>query len=103
MFSLLLDKITDFKLAIFGAMILFVVYYLPDGIYRYTNGWNWNAVAATVAGCALAWGGLVVPFLKPLYNYAWFVGFGVSAAVYYALESRRAPVVNVALRGSVAS
>ena len=31
-FALTLQKITDFKLAIFGAMILFVVYYLPDGI-----------------------------------------------------------------------
>ena len=34
-FSVLLEKITDFKLAIFGAMILFVVYYLPDGIYGF--------------------------------------------------------------------
>ena len=34
-FSVLLDKVTDFKLAIFGAMILFVVYYLPDGIYGF--------------------------------------------------------------------
>ncbi len=31
-FSLFLQKITDFKLSIFGVMILFVVYYLPDGI-----------------------------------------------------------------------
>ena len=31
-FSLLLQRITDFKLTIFGLMILFVVYYLPDGI-----------------------------------------------------------------------
>lgn len=31
-FSLMLEKITDYKLAIFGVMILFVVYYLPDGI-----------------------------------------------------------------------
>jgi branched-chain amino acid transport system permease protein len=31
-FSLYLQKITDYKLSIFGAMILFVVYYLPDGI-----------------------------------------------------------------------
>src|SRR5438046_292380 len=38
--------------------------YLTDGAYRYTNGWNWNAVAATIAGCALAWGGLVIPALK---------------------------------------
>lgn len=31
-FSLGLQKITDFKLSVFGVMILFVVYYLPDGI-----------------------------------------------------------------------
>ena len=31
-FSLMLERITDFKLSIFGVMILFVVYYLPDGI-----------------------------------------------------------------------
>src|SRR5438105_13394935 len=60
--------------------------YLPDGVYRYRNGWNWNAVAATVAGCALAWGGLVVPVLKPLYSYAWFVGFLVAGGVYYLLS-----------------
>ena len=32
-----------------------------------------------------AWIGLVVPALKPLYDYAWFVGFGVSAVVHLAL------------------
>jgi ABC-type branched-subunit amino acid transport system ATPase component/ABC-type branched-subunit amino acid transport system permease subunit len=31
-FSLLLEKITDYKLSIFGMMILFVVYFLPEGI-----------------------------------------------------------------------
>ena len=31
-FSLMLQKITDYKLSVFGMMILFVVYYLPDGI-----------------------------------------------------------------------
>jgi len=31
-FSLFLEKITDYKLTVFGLMILFVVYYLPDGI-----------------------------------------------------------------------
>ena len=74
--------------------------YLPNGIYRYNNGWNWNAVIATVAGCFLAWGGLVIPFLKPLYSYAWFVGFFVSGAVYYALEVRR--TLRVAVELSVA-
>ncbi len=31
-FAMALQKITDYKLSIFGMMILFVVYYLPDGI-----------------------------------------------------------------------
>src|SRR5882672_5744813 len=38
--------------------------YLADGEYR---GWNWRAIGATALGCALAWIGLVVPSLKPLY------------------------------------
>jgi NCS1 family nucleobase:cation symporter-1 len=56
--------------------------YLPEGVYRYAGGWNPHAVIATILGCAFAWGGLVVPALAPLYNYAWFVGFGVAMAVY---------------------
>lgn len=34
-FALMLEKITDYKLTVFGLMILFVVYYLPDGIYGF--------------------------------------------------------------------
>jgi nucleobase:cation symporter-1, NCS1 family len=59
--------------------------YLTRGVYRYTGGWNLAAVAATVVGCALAWGGLVIPALRPLYDYAWFVGFGAAFVVYVAL------------------
>jgi nucleobase:cation symporter-1, NCS1 family len=59
--------------------------YLTDGAYTYRAGWNPPAVVATLMGCALAWGGLVVPALKPLYDYAWFVGFAVSFVVYAAL------------------
>jgi NCS1 family nucleobase:cation symporter-1 len=65
--------------------------YLADGSYRYTGGWNVKAVIATVVGCALAWGGWLWPPLKPLYDYAWFVGFG-AAFVVYALLMRGAPV-----------
>jgi NCS1 family nucleobase:cation symporter-1 len=61
--------------------------YLPRGAYRYSGGWNWKAVAATLAGCALAWGGLVVPALKPLYSYAWFVGFFVAGLLYWGLSA----------------
>ena len=46
--------------------------YLADGVYR---GWKWPAIVATAIGCALAWSGLVVSSLRPLYDYAWFVGF----------------------------
>ena len=60
--------------------------YLPDGVYRFAGGWNWKGVIATVAGCALAWGGLVVPVLKPLYSYAWFVGFFVAGGLYWLLS-----------------
>jgi NCS1 family nucleobase:cation symporter-1 len=59
--------------------------YLADGAYRYASGWNWRAVAATLAGCALAWGGLVIPALRPLYDYAWFVGFGVAFVLHVIL------------------
>ncbi len=62
--------------------------YLTDGVYRYTGGWHLPGVIATAAGCAAAWAGLVVPALRPVYDYAWFVGFGVSLAVYLALARR---------------
>lgn len=59
--------------------------YRPQGAYTYSSGWNWRAVLATVLGCTLAWIGWKVPSLKPLYDYGWFVGFGTSAIVHYAL------------------
>jgi NCS1 family nucleobase:cation symporter-1 len=63
--------------------------YLPDGIYRYTAGWHLAGVVATLAGCAAAWGGLVIPPMRPLYDYAWFVGFAVAFLVYLVMT--RAP------------
>jgi NCS1 family nucleobase:cation symporter-1 len=59
--------------------------YKTDGVYTYAGGWNWRAVGATLLGCAMAWGGLVIPTLRPLYDYAWFVGLLVSGAVYVLL------------------
>ncbi|MBI3265039.1 MAG: NCS1 family nucleobase:cation symporter-1 [Acidobacteria bacterium] len=64
--------------------------YLADGSYRYASGWNWKAVVATATGCAVAWSGLVISALAPLYSYAWFVGFFVSGLLYWA-TSRSAP------------
>ncbi len=36
-FAVSLSQITDWRLSIFGAMILFVVYYLPDGIFGFVR------------------------------------------------------------------
>ena len=44
-----------------------------------------STVIATLVGCALAWGGLVVPVLRPLYDYAWFVGFFAAGLLYVAM------------------
>ena len=59
--------------------------YLSEGAYTYRAGWNIAAVVATVLGCAMAWGGLLLPALRPLYDYAWFLGFAVAFVVYAAL------------------
>jgi NCS1 family nucleobase:cation symporter-1 len=60
--------------------------YLPGGAY---GTWNGRALAATALGCALAWIGLVVPSLKPLYDYAWFVGFATSGLAHVVLARTR--------------
>jgi len=62
--------------------------YRRDGIYEYDSGVNWRAVGALAAGVAVALLGLVAPPLRLLYDYAWFVGFGVSGAIYVMLMQR---------------
>jgi NCS1 family nucleobase:cation symporter-1 len=66
--------------------------YRTKGIYTYLSGWNWRAVIATLLGCALAWGGVIlqrfgvtVDWLLKLYPYAWFVGFGSGAIAHFVL------------------
>src|SRR5271155_5276462 len=52
--------------------------YQSEGKYSYTRGVNWNAIIALAAGIAVALIGLIVPSLRWLYDYAWFVGFFVA-------------------------
>jgi NCS1 family nucleobase:cation symporter-1 len=59
--------------------------YHSEGKYSYTRGVNWNAIIALVAGIAVALIGLIVPSLRWLYDYAWFVGFFVAGGLYLAL------------------
>ena len=60
--------------------------YLEAGVY---GGWNVPALVATAAGCAAAWVGLVVPALRPVYDYAWFAGFGVAFSIHTLLMQGR--------------
>ena len=73
--------------------------YLSNGRYWFTGGWNIPAVVATVIGAVLAVGGAysapgqgpfpvdgLIPFLKPLYDYNWLVGFAAGFVVYLVLS-----------------
>jgi nucleobase:cation symporter-1, NCS1 family len=59
--------------------------YHRGGPYEYSRGINPRAIAALAAGVFVALIGLVVPAVRFLYDYAWFVGFFVSAALYFFL------------------
>jgi nucleobase:cation symporter-1, NCS1 family len=65
--------------------------YRRGGAYEYRNGFNPKAIAALVAGVAIALIGLAVPALHWLYDYAWFVGFIVSGGLYFLLMHRQVP------------
>ncbi len=65
--------------------------YLTEGTYKYSGGWNWCAVVATVLGCVAAWIGKVVPALAVVYDYAWFAGLAVAAGSYLLLMKVAAP------------
>jgi NCS1 family nucleobase:cation symporter-1 len=59
--------------------------YLRGGEYEYSSGFNWRAITALAMGSAVALIGLVIPAIRFLYDYSWFVGFLVAFACYYAL------------------
>ncbi|HVY47946.1 MAG TPA: NCS1 family nucleobase:cation symporter-1, partial [Minicystis sp.] len=67
--------------------------YEENGPYWYSAGWNPKALVALAAGILPNLPGFlgtiklakVGPFWMGLYNYAWFVGFGLAFAVYAAL------------------
>jgi len=78
--------------------------YQQKGPYQYWSGWNPVAILALLAGIAPNLPGFLgtvklvaVPkFWMDLYHYTWFVGFGISFAVYVGLtvalrRAKRAP------------
>ncbi|MBI3189562.1 MAG: NCS1 family nucleobase:cation symporter-1 [Ignavibacteriales bacterium] len=62
--------------------------YLRNGEYEYSRGFNSKAIIAFACGVVVALIGLFVEPLRFLYDYAWFVGFGVAFAVYVVLMKR---------------
>ncbi len=66
--------------------------YCRDGIYEYSGGFNLRALLSLAAGIAMALLGLAIAPLRWLYDYAWFVGFFVSGAIYVlSAKTRPAP------------
>jgi NCS1 family nucleobase:cation symporter-1 len=61
--------------------------YRRGGRYEYQSGFNRKAILALVAGIAVALVGLAIPSLHFLYDYAWFVGFFISGAIYRVLKA----------------
>jgi NCS1 family nucleobase:cation symporter-1 len=59
--------------------------YVSDGAYRYTKGFNLAAIVATYLGAQVALAGMFWEALRPLYNWSWFVGFGLAGGVYWLL------------------
>jgi NCS1 family nucleobase:cation symporter-1 len=59
--------------------------YQRGGRYEYRNGVNPAALISLGLGIAAALLGLAIPSLRWLYDYAWFVGFAVSAGSYLVL------------------
>jgi nucleobase:cation symporter-1, NCS1 family len=57
--------------------------YLRGGAYEYSGGFHWRAIAALCIGSGIALMGLVISSVRFLYDYSWFVGFGMAFGIYY--------------------
>jgi nucleobase:cation symporter-1, NCS1 family len=62
--------------------------YQRGGAYEYRGGFNYCGLFALALGIVVALCGLLYAPLRWLYDYAWFVGFVVSAAAYSGLMQR---------------
>src|SRR5256885_12358479 len=71
--------------------------YLRGAAYEYSSGFNWFAVIALALGAGTALVGLVVPSVRVLYDYSWFVGFAVAFSIYCIVTKLRR--TNAEVRG----
>jgi NCS1 family nucleobase:cation symporter-1 len=63
--------------------------YVADGAYRYRQGYNLKAIGATLAGMVVAFAGMFWEPMRPIYDWSWFVGFGLSGGLYWVLMRGR--------------
>ncbi len=74
--------------------------YKEKGEYTYSNGFNSKAIVALLVGILPNIPGFLLQikvisaaafpeWISHLYNYAWFVGFGVSGVIYYLLMKKK--------------
>jgi len=74
--------------------------YRRGGAYEYSRGVNWRAMFALGLGVLVALVGLLLPALRWLYDYAWFVGFLISAVAYCVLMGKASSVEASAVQTS---
>lgn len=65
--------------------------YRRGGTYEYKRGLNPAALIALVTGVVVALIGRFIPSVAFLYDYAWFVGFFLSGALYYLMMLGKQP------------
>ena len=75
--------------------------YRRGGAYEYSRGFNWRAMVALGLGVLVALVGLLLPALRWLYDYAWFVGFLISAVAYCVLMGKASSVEASTVQTSV--
>ncbi|MBM4165392.1 MAG: NCS1 family nucleobase:cation symporter-1 [Ignavibacteria bacterium] len=63
--------------------------YLRNGEYEFSNGFNFKALLSLFAGVFVGLIGLFVSDLRFLYDYAWFVGFGVAMVCYKLIMKKK--------------
>jgi NCS1 family nucleobase:cation symporter-1 len=59
--------------------------YVGHGTYRYQSGVNLPAVVATLVGAGVALAGMFWAPLRPIYDWSWFVGFGLAGGLYWVM------------------
>jgi len=63
--------------------------YVSGGAYEYRNGYNLPAIAATLIGAVVALAGMFWAPLRPIYDWSWFVGFGLAGGLYWVMMRGR--------------